>query len=175
MENILFRFAKVRDVESPIISTDYSVGIDFFIPKCTESFVNDLIAKNGDSIVVYKTSSMDFDENVEFAIKPHKSVLIPSGLKIQIPSDKGLAFGNRSSVASKKMNIVGAYLVDPDYQNEVFFNIINLSDEMTSFKFGDKLIQGEIVDRYNITFEEVKEDELVYPKSNRVGGFGSTN
>ena len=173
MENVLFRYAKVRDVESPLVSTDYSVGIDFFMPKFTMELVDEIWEKNKDSISEVFGSEFGTVE-CGFRIKPHRGVVIPSGLKIQIPTDKGLAFGNRSSVASKKLTIVGAFLIDPDYKNEMFFNLINVSDDYVTFNFGDKIVQGQIVNRHEITFEEVKEDELIYPISNRVGGCGST-
>ena len=107
------KFSKIRDVKSPLYSTVGSAGIDIFMP----------------------------DDSKKIKIEPGQTALIPSGLKFNIPSNYVLVAFNRSSIASKKMLIVGACVIDSDYQGEVFVNLSNIGNYYQELNPGDKLIQ----------------------------------
>lgn len=137
----------VRDVKPPSRGTSRSAGIDFYIPN---DFENKLLFK-GDS------------------------VLIPSGVKVQIPEGYALIAHNKSGVATKLGLVVGADTVDEDYEGEIHIHVIKVSNDpvMAELKKGMKLIQF-VLEKMNYENVEVV-DEL--PKRNTergTGGFGST-
>lgn len=143
------KFAKIRPVRSPEQGTPESAGTDFFIP----------------------------DDFIKHDLPPQERVLIPSGLKINIPKGKALLFLNRSGLASNTGIIVGACLVDSDYQGEVFFSFINTSENTYYLEAGDKIIQGIFVDAPKVIWDQAFDDETLFEsKSIRgSGGFGSTD
>ena len=53
------KFAKIRNVKSPVRGTGKAAGIDFFVPN--------------------------FGSNKGFIVNPGTDVLIPSGIKMEIP------------------------------------------------------------------------------------------
>jgi dUTP pyrophosphatase len=143
------KFIKTRPVKDPNRGTKSSAGIDFYIPY-------------------------DYpDTNIE----PGKSVLIPSGIKANIPSNHVLIAYNKSGVATKKNLQVGASVVDEDYQGEIHIHLTNIGTETTQVSAGDKIIQFlllpivyedlELVD----TIEELYDNQVT---ERGEGGFGST-
>ena len=68
------RFFKVRDVKSPERGTQYSAGIDFFVP-------NDFVTRT---------------------IIPGEDILIPSGIKVGLPPGTMLMGADKSGIASSK-------------------------------------------------------------------------
>lgn len=143
------KFLKIRPVKSPNRGTPQSAGIDFFIPE-------------------------DFPQTTLY---PGKSVLIPSGIKLNVPSGHAFIANNKSGVATKKNLIVGACVVDEDYQGEIHIHLINVGSSTIEIAPGDKIIQFlllpvvyepvEIVE----TLEELYEGEIT---ERGEGGFGST-
>lgn len=142
------KFLKVRDVKSPVRGTDKAAGVDFFIPS-------------------------DFQTTT---IQPQQSILIPSGIKVNIPEGYMFTGFNKSGVATKKTLIVGACVIDEDYLMEMHLHLINVSDKPVTLEAGDKILQFVLVPISYDTMEEVQtEEELINGKeTNRTGGFGST-
>lgn len=146
------RFSKVREVKSPTRGTALSAGIDFFIPED------------------FKAVSLGSGQKITIPCGIHVD-LIGSGL-----SDYALVFFNKSGVASKKGLIVGACVVDADYQGEMHINLINTNEnESILLSPGDKIVQGIILPvEYDMT-EEVPFEDLYAGETERgAGGFGST-
>ena len=140
------KYSKTREVRSPNRGTPDSAGIDFYIPT-------------------------DCDQK----ILSGESALVPSGIKVDIPHGTMLQVCNKSSIASKKGLIVGAHIVDSDYQGEIFINLWNISNKAVSLSSGTKLVQLILVPILLPQLEEVKEDELFKNETERGnGGFGST-
>jgi dUTP pyrophosphatase len=85
---------------------------------------------------------------------------------------------NRSSVASKQQLIVGACVVDPGYDGEVFINLHNVGSRARRVKAGDKIAQIVMTPVIHFRPVEVSSDSLYNQDiciSNRgSGGFGST-
>lgn len=142
------KFSKIRDVKSPLYSTIGSAGIDIFMPN----------------------------DSKKIKIEPGQTTLIPSGLKFNIPPNYVLVAFNRSSIASKKMLIVGACVIDSDYQGEVFVNLSNIGNYYQELNPGDKLIQLILLPAPQINLEE-KEVSHLYDTATERGesGFGSTD
>ena len=143
------KFLKLRDVKSPSRGTSQSAGIDFFVPNDFE----------------YRTLS------------PGSSVLIPSGIKANIPSDHVFIAFNKSGVSTKKGLSVGACVVDEDYQGEIHIHLINVSDQSVTINPGEKIIQFLLLPIIYESIEIVESEESLWEgKSTERGesGFGST-
>lgn len=158
------KFAKVRDVKSPVRGTAKSAGIDFFVP-------ND--AKH-------------------IKLFPQTDILIPSGIKADIPKGFMLMAAEKSGVvtsidAVKNANrapkpgafdsivILGAKIVDEDYQGEIHIHLINVGHRPVYIRPGTKIAQFILVPVSYEGLEEVLESELFTSTTSRgEGGFGST-
>ena len=113
----------------------------------------------------------DVKENME--IKAHKTVMIPTGLAMEIPEGYFGGIFARSGLASKEAlrpaNCVG--VVDADYRGEVKVALHNDGDEVKVIAPGQKVAQLVVVPFLCVEFDEV--DELS-DTVRGVGGFGST-
>ena len=152
METI--RMALVRDVTPPTRGTSHSAGIDFFIPN-------------------------DWNGGKPFHMAPGTRVLIPAGVHVDLIGsgleDWVLDFQNKSGIATKKGLLVGAQVVDADYQGEVHINMHNTTNEYVTVNPGDKIVQGLLVPVAYSQPEFFEYDELYTEETERgTGGFGST-
>ena len=156
------------DVTIPTRGTEKSGGIDFYIPNFTKKQFKDIFSKQEG--IETKGYNM-------IIIKPHNHILIPSGLKVGIPRNKLLQFNPRSSIGSKLQVLMGARVIDEDYRNEVFINLINTSDEKVTITLGQKIAQALLLPAYYCKIEECNSEKKLFgrTKSNRKGGFGSTD
>lgn len=159
------RFLKVRDVKSPERGTKYSAGIDFFVP-------NDFMPR---------------------AIAPGEDILIPSGIKVGLPLGTMLMGADKSGIASSKKAkrrvgleakdalpnsavIIGAKIIDEDYPGEMHIHLINVGSDVVTIKPGQKVAQFIIVPvLYDLPQEVKSEEELFIQRTERTGGFSSTN
>ena len=159
------RFLKVRDVKSPERGTQYSAGIDFFIPN-------------------------DF---VPCVLAPGEDILIPSGIKVGLPPGTMLMGADKSGIASsanakqragikakdtlpESAVIIGAKIIDEDYPGEVHIHLINVGEGVVVSEPGQKVAQFIIVPvLYSIPEEVKSQEELRIPQTERIGGFSSTN
>jgi len=148
------RFAKTKFVKTPERGTEYSAGLDFFIPN-------------------------DWNDNSEYIIQPQQKVIIPMGIHIDLlGSGLGrymLKFENKSGIATKKGLVVGACVIDADYQGELMVHIYNASDIPASIDPGQKIIQGILIEVLYAEPAELCLDDLYLTNSSRgAGRFGST-
>ena len=75
----------------------------------------------------------------------------------------------------KKGLMVGACVVDSDYQGEIHLHLINASNKPVTIEPGDKLTQFLLVPVNHCAVELVDVDELFDKETTRgSGGFGST-
>lgn len=158
------KFSKIKDVKSPQRGTDKAAGIDFFVPN-------------------------DFKETV---VKPGADLLIPSGIKMEIPEGYMLMGADKSGVVSSKsaceyigrqpkkdafdsIVILGAKIVDEDYQGEIHIHIVNVGSNPVTIKPGMKIAQFILVPVSYESLEEVSIDKLFSRESERgSGALGST-
>ena len=110
----------------------------------------------------------------DFWIPPKTSRLLPTGLKVEIPIGFMLEIKNKSGIASKRQLVVGACVVDPGYDGEIYVNLHNLGSESQVIKAGDKIAQAVLVPVVHCGVEEVFEDNLNLHSIRGGGGFGST-
>lgn len=157
------RFSKVRDVKSPTRGTTFSAGIDFYVPY-----------------------------GHYYTIPPHTDMLIPSGIKAEIPKGYMLMAADKSGIVTsynaqlragleprKSANvgaiIIGAKIVDEDYQGEIYIHLINTSNNVAYIESGTKIAQFILVPVFYDSLEEVSPDELFTEVSERgSGAFSST-
>ena len=143
------KLAKIRNVKTPTRGTVGSAGIDFYVP---DDYPNSLCR-----------------------INPGDRFFIPSGIKANVPKGYALIAFNKSGVALKKGLMVGACVVDSDYQGEIHLHLVNTSDQPVTIEAGDKLTQFLLVPVNHCAVEVVDVDELFYEETTRgAGGFGST-
>jgi dUTP pyrophosphatase len=141
------RFSKVRSVKSPNRGTNLSAGIDFYVPD-------------------------DFRSR---DVMPNESVLVPSGIKVEVPEGHALIAFNKSGVAVKKSLVMGACVVDEDYQGEVHLHLINVGHERVNVSPGDKLAQFLLMPVNYAEPCEVPLENLYDEETERgAGAFGST-
>lgn len=149
MKTVDVRFSKIRDVATPAYGTDGSAGLDMFVP-------NDM-------------------EWETITVVPGDSINIPSGIKLEVPFGHAFVTHNKSGVALKKSLIVGATVIDSDYQGEVHIHVINVGTHSQVIKRGEKLIQLLLVPLVQAFLWQVEESMLYPVKTKRSdGGFGST-
>ena len=142
------KIKKIRDVKTPVRGTSKSAGIDFFIP-------NDWNNSNGKQLW------------------PGDSVLIPSGVIVEIPENYVGVFFNKSGVASKKRLQVGACVIDEDYQGEVHLNLINIGVDSISIYPGEKIAQMLLL---QVLYDCITEVDIIHENKTERGteGFGHT-
>lgn len=147
-ERILFK--KLRDVNTPSRSYHFAAGYDFYIPN-------------------------DYEWDTK-TIAPGESVLLKSGIKMNMPAGLALIFFNKSGQAIKGLD-VGACVVDSDYQGEIHLNVWNVSNKDIILTKGQKLIQGVFLELPQTILHEVNKSEELFAEVSARGekGFGSTD
>lgn len=114
-------------------------------------------------------------EKFDIRIAAGESVIIPTGLKVEVPFGYMLEMKNKSSVAAKEQLLVGACIIDFGYSGEVFCNLHNVGREIKTIKPGQKLCQGVLIPISLCQVEEVKDDSTMNQNSTRgEGSLGST-
>lgn len=159
----MIRYAKVRDVKDPQRGTQFSAGIDFFVPN-------------------------DFNTQI---VEGGSDILIPSGIIMEIPEHCMLIGVDKSGISSSylakircgmnakcpDMNspiIVGAKLIDADYSGEIHIHLINAGKNPITIIPGMKIAQFVLLPVFYDSCIEVSRDSLFFPKSRGSGGFSST-
>lgn len=133
-----------RDVKPPSRGTSLSAGLDFYVPN-------------------------DFSQTLSSG----QSALIPSGVKAHVPTGHALVAFNKSGVATKHGLIVGACVVDEDYEGEIHLHVINVTEGEVSINPGMKLIQFLLLP-VNYAVPQVVDQLLPRNTERGSGGFGST-
>ena len=165
-------FSRVRPTVAPSKGTEGSAGLDIYLPNFDEKFLEDVRKKNTDS--GYFVPSNAAVKN-SLIVYPKKSIVIPLGLKFNIPTGFGLFAFNKSGVVFKQTIVKLAEVIDSDYQGEVFLSIWNYSEFSSILTENQKIIQLVLLDLPYYTLTEVEEKELYYTESVRgEGAMGST-
>jgi len=109
-----------------------------------------------------------------YAIPPRESKLIPTGIKVEVPYGHMLEIKNKSGVAYKRQLLVGACVVDPGYDGEVYVNLHNIGLNTQYLRAGDKVAQAILTPIIHCGVQEVVTDTLNKDTTRGAGGFGST-
>lgn len=144
------KFSKTRNVKTPQRAQPGDAGIDFYIP----------------------------DDFIGLTMEPGASVLIPSGIKVEVPMGYAMIFHNKSGVAVNKTLHVGADTVDHGYAGEVHINLTNVGQQSQTLVPGMKIIQALIIPVLLPQLIEVEQSilyrDIHVAGSRGTGGFGST-
>lgn len=122
-----------------------------------------------------ESAGMDVRALLEEAImlKPLERVLIPTGIRLEIPKGYEVQVRPRSGLAIKNgitlLNSPGT--IDSDYRGEIKIILVNLSLEPFQVKNGERIAQFVLQKVYQMELEETT--ELTKTERNS-GGFGST-
>lgn len=73
-------------------------------------------------------------------LDPGDSVVLPTGLKVEVPHGYMLEVKNRSGMAAKKNLLVGACVVDSGYSGEIFVNLHNVGKTKKLVREGERLL-----------------------------------
>lgn len=124
-----------------------------------------------------KSAGYDIYSPIDFELKPLQTILIPTGVKVQLDDDKCLMVFPRSGQGFKYkvqlFNTVG--IIDADYYNNIkndghiWVKLYNDSPEGETLvvKAGDAICQGVILPYFCVEDDEANAE--------RTGGFGSTS
>ena len=162
------KFARIRDVKAPERGTEVAAGIDFFVPN-------------------------DWNEGIPFELEPRCDLLIKSGIKASLPPGTMLMAAEKSGLATSGIAIrragmhpkagnpeatllVGAKIVDEDYQGEIGLHVVNAGCNPVLIYPGMKLVQFILTPVYYPILEEYDTPERMYTEVTErgEGGFGST-
>lgn len=123
-------------------------------------------AKPGDA-------GMDLTTREELRIYPHETVMVHTGVAIELPRGYYAAIVPRSGIASKRclapINSPGT--IDSDYRGEILVPLHNFSDVTRHVEAGERICQM-IVQRHE-TVECIEVDELSETERGE-SGFGSS-
>ena len=112
---------------------------------------------------------------VQKRIEPGASVLLETGIKMEVPADCMLQIMNKSGVASKKHLIAGACVVDEGYNGEIFVNLHNIGNTPQFIEPGQKIAQGVFVRIEKPELTILQEDDIYGGETSRgSGALGST-
>ncbi len=119
-------------------------------------------------------AGLDLYSSIDYVLKPYERKLIPTGIKVAIPSGYAGFIQPRSGLAIKHgialVNSPG--LIDSGYRGEICIIIINLdSREDFTIKKGDKICQMVVK---KIEEADLVESEELDISERAEGGFGST-
>lgn len=143
------KILKLRDVKTPQRGNPRDAGIDFFVPE-------------------------DF---TEVTLQHGEDILIPSGIKVSVPSGYALVANNKSGIATKRKLTIGASVVDEGYQGEVHLHLINSGKNPATISPGDKIVQFLLEKQEYASVQEVSDEHELYSglvTDRGAGGFGST-
>tara|TARA_Y100001938_G_scaffold149400_1_gene236062 strand:- start:2497 stop:2967 length:471 start_codon:yes stop_codon:yes gene_type:complete len=108
-------------------------------------------------------------------IEPGQSVLMQTGIKMEVPPNCMLQIMNKSGIASKKHLITGACVVDEGYDGEIFVNLHNIGDQVQYIEPGQKIAQGVFIHIEKPSFKILQEDNIYGGSTDRgTGALGST-
>lgn len=106
-------------------------------------------------------------------IEPNQTILIRTGIALEIPKGSAGFIYARSGLATKKglapANKVA--VIDSDYRGEILVPIHNHSKEEQVIEHGERIAQLVVEPYYKVEFNEVEELETTVRNT---GGFGST-
>lgn len=137
-----------------------------------------IINHSGNPLPAYETPSsagMDVRACIKdpLTVAPMQRVLVPTGLRVQLPQGYEMQIRPRSGMALKHgitlANSPGT--VDADYRGEIGVIVINLSDQPFTINDGDRICQMVITRYSHVEWETVSRiDETVRGD----GAFGHT-
>ena len=121
-----------------------------------------------------KTFSRKIRTDGSIHIMPGDRVMVPTGLILDIPEGYSVRVHPRSGLSLKQGLVLANAegVIDSDYTQELFLLLTNFSENGIDINHGDRLAQGELVEKLTYAIYEIEEKPS--QKTDRVGGMGST-
>lgn len=112
----------------------------------------------------------------DITIEPGETVMIPSGLKMEIPRGWQMKLQNRSGMGAKKEVMLGHAVgtIDWDYRGELFIPLYNRGKNPFVVTPNMRVCQAELQPVYETEFTEVEAESDLSSTERGEGGFGST-
>ena len=146
-----------------------AVAAFVLIATAFQAFANEVTLKNGDRVsgkIISRT-----DEAI--VIEPGDRALVPTGLRIALPTGFEAQVRPRSGLAVKHgvtvLNSPGT--IDADYRGEVRVLLVNLGAETAIVRHGERIAQLVVAPLPRVGVVEVARHDAT-PRGD--GGFGST-
>jgi len=118
-------------------------------------------------------AGMDLCSTIDFSLEPLERMLVPTGLRMEIPRGYEGQVRPRSGLALKygisMVNAPGT--IDSDYRGEIGVLLVNLGQNRVEFKAGERVAQLVICPVIQV--ELIQVDSLSETERG-AGGFGST-
>lgn len=146
-------------------STQLPLGIDGYLKEVYEDIK---LPKRGSAY----SAGYDLHTPIAFRLEPNETILIPSGIRAEIGTDKVLLIAPRSSTGMKGLfirNTLG--VIDSDFayaknEGHIMYGLKNTGDTTLTFGRGERILQGIIVQYFVMDDDDATEV--------REGGIGST-
>ncbi|MBP6948696.1 MAG: dUTP diphosphatase [Candidatus Pacebacteria bacterium] len=103
-------------------------------------------------------------------VEPHTTVVIPTGVAMELEKGYVSLIWDKSSVGSKGIKTLGG-VIDAGYRGEYKIIVHNLNNEAYTFTHGDKVAQLLV---QKVEFPELEEVVELNDSTRGEGGFGST-
>ena len=108
-------------------------------------------------------------------LEPDAVVMVPTGIRVAVPTGLAMLVIPRSSMGKRKYTIPNSPgLVDPPYRGEVKVLVHNQTQEPLTINHRDRVGQLMVVDAYQQSYEVVADVSLLGETLRGEGGFGST-
>lgn len=116
---------------------------------------------------------IDLSINEPVSLRPFQTVVVKTGVKLELPIGYGAEIRPRSSL-SKKGILIHHGTIDNGYRGEIMVTMTNLGDAYTEFmKTGDRVAQLVVHKIENIELEKIDENDLTETERG-ARGYGST-
>lgn len=164
--------------EFPILSIakDGDVGLDIPVTlpyrRCYEDRLHKYYKECEDASIEPDAFIVNMIQHELITINPGERCLIPTDVRIEIPSGYWASIEARSST-SKKSLIVPKGVIDEGYRGELFAQVLNVGKEPVQVSHGDRLVQLILHERHVKDFSIVEVDELSESERGE-SGFGSS-
>ena len=105
---------------------------------------------------------------------PQSPQTIPLNLRWAIPDGFFGQIMPRSSILVDHLVTVGGGVIDSDFRGIVKAILVNLSKKTFTVRFGDRIAQVVLIEKYNVKFEKVSDKSLLSATKRGSSGFEST-
>lgn len=119
------------------------------------------------------SAAYDICTPISFRLEPNETILIPSGLRVNLDSDKVFLIYPRSSTGMNGLYLLNSVgVIDSDYysannEGHILLGVGNRGKNTLSYSEGDRILQGIITQYFTVNNDNVKKV--------RTGGIGSTD
>jgi deoxyuridine 5'-triphosphate nucleotidohydrolase len=118
------------------------------------------------------SAGMDLHSAENRMVGNGETVLVATGLAMEIPEGYEMQIRSRSGMASKGIFVTNSPgTIDSDYRGEIKVILTNHSGKLYQIKRGDRIAQALIAEVIRTNFKIVED---LTPTARGVGGYGST-